>query len=117
MNIYKIAQSIPKGFVEIEILIDGNGKITSNIIRGNGGTTCQDGDDKMLDDILNASVPGFGGVEIDDTGHTNEYFEQKVKKSPPMKAKPQESPYIGGPFGGTPSSKAKEKEMGLGYGV
>jgi len=122
MKIYKTAQSVPPGFVDVEIKIDDSGNFKRQIIRGAGGTTCKDGDDKVyLDDILNTNVPGFGEFgEVEDTGRTGEFYEQKAKKTPaaPFKAKPQEqSPYVGGPFGGTPSSKAKEKEMGMGYGV
>lgn len=85
--------TVPDGFIKIQLKIDKNGNFKRQLIR-DGKSVCKSGDDKsLLEDLLNAEIPGFVGKfgEVDDHGKTQEYYEQtRVKTSNPAKLDEEE---------------------------
>lgn len=110
MKLTKISQA-RKGFFIVEVRTDKKGNYKRQIIRGGGGTKCNENSEKFLDDLFNADVPGFGQFgEVTDAGHTTEYYEQNRPKPQSVKV-PEEQETI-------PIQQAPEREkMGLGYGT
>jgi len=59
-----------------------NGSYSAKILSHQGGSSCGDGiDDEIVQDLLNAEIPGFGELAVaGDSGKTSEYFEEKQAK-------------------------------------
>lgn len=88
MKFSKIAQP-QDGYIDIEFIFDGKtGKTSSKIIsHGNGASCSLEGgelDERLLDELLLAEVPGFGSCEVEDSGKTAEAFADK-KTAPKVK--------------------------------
>ena len=92
-----------------------NGTYEAKVLGHEGGTSCGDGiDEDILEDLLNAEVPGFGElITPEDSGKTCEYFEERQAKQRPHKYRYNE----GDEEDGDEEEETKEKDLGLGYGV
>jgi len=117
VKIYKLAQSggVPAGHVRIKTTFDMEGTRESRIIERAENTSCQTEDDaKLLQDLLEAEIPGFGEEgQVIDVGHTAEYWKDKKKT-----ARPVEAP--AGPFAEeepTVKSPEERQRVDLGFGV
>lgn len=119
MNIFKIAQgsNVPDGKAVIRLTIGGDGTVKREIIRG-GKSACTEDAGKLLEEILNMDIPGFGGAfaSVEDQDKTDEYYEQQAAKGKPL-SKPHKNeireeegttPLLG------PQEDTREKES---YGV
>jgi len=120
MNIFKIAQTsnVPDGKVIIRLTIGEDGTVKRKIIRG-GKSKCNDEAGRMMDELLNMEIPGYGGAfaSVEDSGKTDEYYEQQAAKGTPL-SRPhknqmieddQTSPLLG--------PQQDTKELDTGYGV
>ena len=87
-----------------------NGTYEAKILGHEGGTTCSDGlDEDIIQDLLNAEIPGYGLLaDPNDGGHTKEYFEEKQAKQKPHAYKAGED---------DEDDEIENKQVGLGYGV
>jgi len=92
-----------------------NGTYEAKVLGHEGGSTCGDGlDEDILEDLLNAEIPGYGElVSPQDSGKTCEHFEEKKAKQRPHHYKYGED----GDEDGDEAEKSKEKDLDLGYGV
>jgi len=90
-----------------------NGTYETKVIGHEGGSTCSDGlDERILRDLLEAEVPGFGDMAIqEDSGKTSEYFEEKQSKNQPSKYKYNEYEDE------EEKVKSRKQDLGLGFGV
>lgn len=90
-----------------------DGTYEAKIIGHENGSTCGDGvDEDILEDLLNAEVPGFGKLAYaEDEGKTCEYFEEKNGKQRPHSYMED--------FGNNEEEEEEEEnnEIGLGYEV
>ena len=113
MKIYKIAQGVPVGSVEVEITIDKQGNYHAKILRHGEGTSClTENDDRLLKDLI---TKGLGNVTPVDAGHTREYFEERRKKEAPEQAEPEQAE---APYGETPIRvPEEERKLDLGFNV
>jgi len=98
---------VPEGFVEIEVVIDSNGKFKTKILRHGDKTACLNGQD---DEILDGLIDGVG--ETEEYGHTEEFYEETKPDRNSQRLKPTDE----APFD-EPSAKKKEQGLDLGYGV
>lgn len=91
------------------------GTYETKVIGHENGSTCSDGlDERILNDLLNAEVPGFGDLAVqEDSGKTCEYFEEKQAKNKPSKYKYNE--YEDEDDNG--QGKSRKQDLGLGFGV
>ena len=117
MKVYKIAQSggtVPLGHIRIKITTNMEGEKETRIIGRGADTSCNTEDDpQLIQDYLDAEVPGFGeeGLLIN-LGSTPEAWEGKKKVPLPTITQP-------GPFGeeGLTVETPRESQPDLGYGV
>lgn len=93
-----------------------NGTYETKILGHEGGSSCGDGiDEDILEDLMNAEVPGFGQLATpEDSGRTCEYFEEKQAKQRPHKYRYNEDENENEDDG---EEKTKKKDLDLGYGV
>jgi hypothetical protein len=109
MKIIKLAAGVPDGFVKIRIVIDQKGNFERSIVR-EGKTTCKSGDDqRLLEDLLNAQIPGYFGEfgEMTNEGHTREFQLPEIRTSP-VPAIPEEE----SPIASQPQQPNKQREYG-----
>jgi hypothetical protein len=120
MNIYKIAQEVPQGYVVVKTTINlKTGKKREEFVRGSAshcplsGTPEDKAVSKFLKQLAEMPVPGFGKDKVVDEGKTSEHYEQHRPATeilPPEEAKPEEEGWV------TPPS-APVKPIEQGYGV
>ena len=91
-----------------------NGTYEAKVLSHEGGSSCGDGvDESILEDLLNAEVPGFGKmVKPEDSGHTCEYFEERQAKQSPHKYREDEDE-----DDDDEEIADDHKKLDLGYGV
>jgi hypothetical protein len=91
-----------------------SGTYEAKILGHENGSSCGDGvDEDILEDLLNAEVPGFGNLATtEDSGKTCEYFEERQAKQ-----RPHHYRYNEDEDGDEEEEKSKEKDISLGYGV
>jgi len=71
------------GSVIVEHRIDKEGKVTSKIIKHEGGSTCfKEDDEALIQDLLETEVEGFGDISVTDSGPTPEHLEEQKKYQP-----------------------------------
>jgi hypothetical protein len=94
-----------------------NGTYETKILGHENGSTCGDGvDEDILEDLMNAEIPGFGDLAtVDDSGRTCEYFEEKQAKQSPHKYRYNDE--SDEDDDGEEQEKTKEKDLDLGFGV
>lgn len=112
MKLTKIAQNVPSGYFILEVRTNKNGTHKEKIIRGNGGTSCNEDAAEFLRKLLNAQVPGFGGQfgGVSSEGRTEEFYKQTAPKPQPVEQVEQQDLI-------PPVQQQQEEAMGLGYGV
>ncbi|MFA7219127.1 MAG: hypothetical protein WC119_01185 [Synergistaceae bacterium] len=93
-----------------------NGNYETKILGHENGSTCGDGiDEDILNDLLNAEVPGFENMATaEDSGRTCEYFDEKQAKQQPHHYKYNEDD---DGEDGDEEEKSKKNDLSLGYGV
>lgn len=91
-----------------------NGTYKTEIVGHENGALCGDGvDADIVEDLMNAEVPGFGHLSThDDSGKTCEHFEEKAKKSKPHAYNQGDDDEDG-----DDEMTSKKKKLDLGYGV
>ena len=89
------------------------GQYEAKIVKHEGGSTCGDGvDESIIEDLLNAEVPGFGKMAMqEDSGHTCEYFEERQAKQRPHSYRQVDDEDDEDDY------RRKDKKLDLGYGV
>jgi hypothetical protein len=92
-----------------------NGRFTAEVIGHEGNFACSDElDRRLLQELMTVEIPGFDNfVEIDDSGKTKEYFNQKNKGHKFYQDNISDAPFIEEES----SSKSKKQKLDLGYGV
>ena len=93
-----------------------NGKFEAKILSHDGGASCADGlDEALIKDILDCEIEGFGELtQIDDSGKTTEFFDEKKQKMGKKFAKLNaEAPFVEE----EEEKSNKQKDLSLGYGV
>lgn len=121
MNIFKIGagSGVKPGFVRIRVTIDEKGKMKQEIIRG-GQSECSESAAKNLNNFLNKPVAGFTGpmIDVENSGHTDEYYEQKEREKPRSVPNKQEIKETDEDLPvKQPEMPTKREEFDAGYGI
>jgi hypothetical protein len=89
--------------VEVEIIIDDDGNVKTEILRHGEGSNCLHEDDQaLMQEFFDEDM-----VDLEDMGKTDEYYEE---------TKPQSYKVPDGPSPNTTQKKEDDK-INLGYGV
>jgi len=112
-NYYK--ESI-MGDVIVRLVVNKkNGTYKAEVVGHENGAICGDGiDEDIIEDLLNAEVPGYGKMtDPQDGGKTCEYFEEKMAKQRPHAYHDNEDD----DDDGEEEETTDHKKLDLGYGV
>lgn len=108
--------------IKIRATIDHkNGEMDVRVVDNPNGEGCDHNlNEKLLKDLLEAEVPGFGEIEILDSGLTEEGFEQRMKnRTKPLPFSPLKDPNA--PQAPTPGTfkpqQPQEGQLDTGFGV
>lgn len=122
MQIIKLAAN---RMVKIRVTIDyKSGEMDVRVVGNPNGEGCSDAEErineKLLQDLMESEIPGFGEMEILDSGLTEEgHVEKNKQRTKPLPFNPMKGPKVpvSTPGSPMPQMPIPEGQLDTGFGV